>query len=836
MAARSRWWFGIPLALGLLLLARLVGVWAARLSHPYDLEWMEGGMLVHAWRIRHGLPLYPEPGPDWIPFIYPPGYASALAAVGGVVGVDYWPGRLISLAGALAAAVAAGFVVMRHADPRRAAVPEGVIAGLMFLGCYPESGGFYDLVRIDGLFIGLLAWAIALAFERGRGAVEVAGLLLASAFLVKQNGALFGVPLLALIVLREGWRAGVRFVAASAGPALAMTAYLQWTTDGRYLTYIVGVAASHPTVPSRVFPGTPWELGLALPVAAVVGVMWLGTRSVTGAGGVAALVATALGAAALGMPRPIGGLPIGIAVFRGMEATPWWAGAAAMVALGGGAAAMVAGGLSGGARRWRYWGGVGVAAASVVTSALMRGHHGGFLNVHMQLHWVVIVGFGLALAAWGDGVPGRTASVVGAACLQLGWQVMRLHPERLTPDAADRAVGDAVVAELRDAEEPILSPIAPWLAAQAGHPPGLHLISLWDVTQHRGTPFPAVDKAFRAAMRKGAWATVLDDGVRGKGAPSGAPGSTFGYGVRESYEVQVPLPGGPQDLLPLTGWRSRPRWVLGPKGHRAGECPSFDAPSVSGVVSAPEITEASGLVASRLAANLLWTHNDSGDSARIFAIDTTGALRATVTLRGAAATDVEDIAAGAGPDGKPSLFVADIGDNQHVRDAITVWRTPEPPARDAEVAAVPMVLRYPDGAHDAETLLVDPKTDSLYVLTKSHKGKTIVFRGSAVVDAPQTLERVGELTFGRGDLGGSERLTGGDIAPDGGTIVLRTYTSAFWFRRTGTVEDALRGRPCVVPMADEPQGESVAFGADGAAVWTLSEGSGQPLHRVSRRN
>ena len=53
----------VPLAVAALLLLRLGLVWAARAPYPFDLEWMEGGMLAHAWRLANGLPLYVEPGP-----------------------------------------------------------------------------------------------------------------------------------------------------------------------------------------------------------------------------------------------------------------------------------------------------------------------------------------------------------------------------------------------------------------------------------------------------------------------------------------------------------------------------------------------------------------------------------------------------------------------------------------------------------------------------------------------------------------------------------------------------------------------------------------------------
>ncbi|MBW1879376.1 MAG: hypothetical protein JRJ84_13515, partial [Deltaproteobacteria bacterium] len=136
----------IPVVAAVVLVAHLAAIWAGRFVYPFDLEWMEGGMLVHSWRLQQGLPLYAEPGREFIPFIYPAGYASVLAALGKVFGLGYGLGRAVSLAGTLAAAGAIVRVVRHHGGSTVTAF----LGAAMFLGCYKASGGFYDLVRLDG--------------------------------------------------------------------------------------------------------------------------------------------------------------------------------------------------------------------------------------------------------------------------------------------------------------------------------------------------------------------------------------------------------------------------------------------------------------------------------------------------------------------------------------------------------------------------------------------------------------------------------------------------------------------------------------------------------------
>lgn len=536
----------LVLALACATAATVALAWAARLPHPYDLEWMEGGMLAHAWRLRHGLPIYPEPGPDFIPFVYPPGYPALLAALGAVVELGHPLGRAVAAAGTLGAATALVFGVAR----RGGGLAPGLGAAAVFLGTWPASGTFFDLVRPDALSLGLLAWAVALGLERRAGAVVASGLLLAAAFACKHNAAAFGLPLLLGIVARDGWRRGALFAAASAGPALAFTLAAQLATEGRFLRYILGVPASHPVHFDRAWPGTPGELAGALPLALVLagaGLMWLARRDgamgarwvgIAGAMGAAACVATlALAPWPQGVPRPAawalglggGALGAGLGVVLALlavrrTALPWG---------------------------WIYGGGVAVTA--LVTAGLMRGHHGGYVNVLMPLHWVAALGAGVVAARLrADPVVGAGAGLLLAG--QLALQLTALDTARHLPTAADRAAGDRVVATLRErCDGPVLSPQAAWLPVQAGQPPSLHFIALWDV-QHRGGPFADdVDRRIVEAVADRRWACVLQ-GAR-----------PVRFGVEEHYRPAGVLPVRGQELMPRTGWRARPNALLVPR-------------------------------------------------------------------------------------------------------------------------------------------------------------------------------------------------------------------------------------------------------------------------------
>jgi hypothetical protein len=274
-------------------------------------------------------------------------------------------------------------------------------------------------------------------------------------------------------------------------------------------------------------------------------------------------------------------------------------------------------------------------------------------------------------------------------------------------------------------------------------------------------------------------------------------------------------------------------------GHAPASRPALCGPVRvvrAGTVDAAEATELSGLVLSHTQAGVLWAHNDSGDRARVFALRTDGRLMGSLDVPGAEAVDWEDLAIGPGGD----LLIGDIGDNGSARASIDVYRVPEPrqPAVGGVTApATRLRLRYPDGPHDAETLLADPRTGELVVITKRLDGRSAIFttrvpeRG---VPAQATLRGRGTLGFGFGGL-----ATAGDVSADGRTVVVRTYSGfSVWTRRPGTsLAATLRRTPCSgrVSLMPEGQGEALALTRSGRSFFTVPEGASPTLRRYSAR-
>ena len=245
--------------------------------------------------------------------------------------------------------------------------------------------------------------------------------------------------------------------------------------------------------------------------------------------------------------------------------------------------------------------------------------------------------------------------------------------------------------------------------------------------------------------------------------------------------------------------------------------PSTGSPNALFSFADPRITESSGLALSSHG-DVVFTHNDSGDSARIFAVDLQGRTAAVYTLRGASNVDWEDMATGRDAQGRPVLYLADIGDNDRKRSEVEVYQVPEPTGPSTDVPWVRYKFRYPDGSHDAEALLVDPTTRRIYIATKSLLGQGELYVAPAVLStsAVNTLTPVRPVPA---------LTTSGDFSPDGRRIVLLTYLRAYW-------ADGVNGVLHAFDVPQQRQDEAIAVTGDGTAVLVGSEGAHSIVYRV----
>src|ERR1043165_4017674 len=262
--------------------------------------------------------------------------------------------------------------------------------------------------------------------------------------------------------------------------------------------------------------------------------------------------------------------------------------------------------------------------------------------------------------------------------------------------------------------------------------------------------------------------------------------------------------------------------------------PAFANGVTNGTVNIAALDEASGVAVSRNNPGVIWTENDSGNAAVVYALSPQGRLLGTYALPGN--TDNEDIGMGPGPIPNISyLYVADIGDNSFNRSNIALYQIPEPAVyfwptnshfvNRAMKGTRTIKLTYPDGAQNAESEFVDPITGDWFVLTKAATTSRIYTATKSQLDTSTniTLTFVGTLGF--------DIPSAADISPLGNEIIVRQEDFARLYRRTNgqTIGSALQSAPISIPVAGtakgEPNGEAIAFDSYGGGYFTLSESS-----------
>ena len=274
-----------------------------------------------------------------------------------------------------------------------------------------------------------------------------------------------------------------------------------------------------------------------------------------------------------------------------------------------------------------------------------------------------------------------------------------------------------------------------------------------------------------------------------------------------------------------------------------------------------QLHEPSGLAASRVNRGVLYTHSESDDKTMV-AISTTDAfVLERFTLSNPGQWDWEDIATGPCPAGS-CVYVGDIGgvkDGGQVRaNDYNIYRVAEPavtPGGSAALVTERFRFDYPDGAHNAEALLVHPQTGQIYVVTKEQSGLSGVYTfpdglpGASDTNVT-TLTKVTTLqvpTYTATDSSAAEQhkatwyaqVSAGAIHPGANRFLLRTPYAVWEYRGTedGSFTSALKATPVqlTAPLG-EGQGEAIDYAPDGSAYYTLSERTAPPftLHRTDR--
>ena len=480
---------------GLYQVGLLVTTVALRFTYPYDLEWMEGGLLTHALRFQRGHDIYGPPSIDFIPYLYTPLYPALLAGLGKVVGLSYQLGRAVSFVSMLAVFAVAALAILRETWEHPTYGPQSwvgtALAAGFFAAAYPWTEGWYDLVRADTLalalaLLGLLAlraWGpIRSQRLRGfwHGRVAVAAALLALAFFAKQTSVLLvAAGGLALLVMNGRATATYAVVAGAIGGGGSLL--LNWISDGWYWTYVFRYHQQHES--------NWYEAGSACHRRFVdsFGNIFSHFPALSGAVALALLLVLVVTAVRRRLPPCGAGLLywtwlFAVGVFAGALgwSTPW-------ARFNAYIPAMTLGAIAAGAAV--------PALAGALDLLLAGGHVADRTRVGVTLAVAAALAAQLVLARW--------------------------EPRPFVPTRADREAGDRLVRRLEAVPGEIFIPFHPWYAHLAGKRTFTHEMGIRDVTTfapdpRRGKkPLPARARqvaGLAEAVQKARFAAiVLDD-------------------------------------------------------------------------------------------------------------------------------------------------------------------------------------------------------------------------------------------------------------------------------------------------------------------------------------
>lgn len=252
-----------------------------------------------------------------------------------------------------------------------------------------------------------------------------------------------------------------------------------------------------------------------------------------------------------------------------------------------------------------------------------------------------------------------------------------------------------------------------------------------------------------------------------------------------------------------------------------------------------KLKEISGGAASANHPGLFWLHNDSGNPSEIYLVDQDLQIRATCALP-VENRDWEDIAIGPGPEvGINYIYLAEIGDNISQYPTKYIYRFREPfwdsTSQELQVPKLDTISFRLEGKNkDTETLLIDPATNDLYVISKRDEPVWLYqLKFPYPTDTITQAKKIHSLPF--------KQIVAGDVSADGKQVLLKNYEHVYyWNNEKGvSIPQLLKTPPFEVPYEIEPQGETIMWARDQTGFYTLSEknlGKDSYLYSYKRKN
>lgn len=497
----NRFHQAIHLLLGAMALAMLLLFLATLLSragYPYELEWMEGGMVDHVGHVMEGKQLYGEPSFQFTAFTYTPLYFYAGALSAKLFGLDFFALRLVSILASLGSIA----IIFQFVRRESGSAFFGLLAAGLFAGSYSITGFWFDLARPDMLFLCLiLAAAYVIRFHESFAMLTLAAILAFLAFMSKQTALFIAIPLGAYcLIALTGWKKAV-FPAVFVALLGASTITLELLSGGWYYFYVFHLPGQH-LIDRDYFMDFP-HFAYRLVIALSLGLTFIG--SLVTAGSRKKTWAWH------------------ITFFTSMMFAAW------IVSIHEGSFENVL-----------------IPAAAAI-------------SIYFGLGMKTLM---VDLAGSGQGSDVRAPRLLLpwlALLLAVSQFTPLLYDYRdQVPTAADRMAGDALVATLRETDGGVALPFHGYLAVKAGKEASAHGVALGDVIQARGEEARALQRQTDATFAAGAYELVVFDQQLDQGL---AEWLGLGTATVSRLEYLGPAFEDAQSSMPMTGMKTRPEAV-----------------------------------------------------------------------------------------------------------------------------------------------------------------------------------------------------------------------------------------------------------------------------------
>ena len=412
---------------------------------PFVFEWGESAGVNQINHILKGFKLYGPPSIEFTPLVYTPIYYYLAAGLSFLIGNSIFAARIISIASTLGSVFLIGRIVRNETGNTLIAW----ISGIFYLACFSLSDGFYDLIRVDSLYILFVLIAFIIVQEaKNRSGYVIFGVLLIIGFFIKQSFLIVFIPLQAYLLIKEfrlSWSGMAVYIVGLAGLLLLING----VSDNWFFYYIFGLPREHGYSLISAFNFWIGDTIRPLGILFVFSLFYLLkskliSREIT--------------------PDTKDCSPNDLAILEAESRHRWWVHILFLAGAGGAA-----------------W--------------VTRSSNGGGANNCMLIYAALAISFGLVAGLlfntkWVKDNQWLYAFITLVITIQFVGLIY--NPFNFLPTNDEIKANENIADRIRDADKPVLIPYRSHLSEELDHGPQIHMVNLFELTGYfKGEILPA---------------------------------------------------------------------------------------------------------------------------------------------------------------------------------------------------------------------------------------------------------------------------------------------------------------------------------------------------------